>query len=115
MEIACLTRAHPLFLLLFLLLEAGGDYQQVLEVERLLVVAVLLVTADERRDLQCPINILLQRVVERRNDLWGEVAHTLVQQKTRLLREVLIKARLELLRAALSQNRQNLLDRWITL
>lgn len=112
---ALLTPAHSLLFLLLLLLEAGGDDQQVLELERLLVVAVLFVIASEGEHLQRPVNVLLQRVVQRRDHLWREVAHALVQQKTRLLRKVRVKAGLELFGTPLSQNGQNLLDRGIVL
>lgn len=114
-RIALLTRAHSLFLLLLLLLEAGGDDQQVLELERLLVVAVLFVTPSKRAHLQRPVNVLLQRIVQRRDHLWREVAHALVQQKTRLFRKVCIKAGLELFGTTLFQNGQYLLDRGIVL
>lgn len=79
-----LLRARALVLSLRLLLKARGNHQQVVELERLLVIAVLLVTRFVGWHLQRPVDVLLQRIVQRRDHFGREVAHALVEQQTRL-------------------------------
>ena len=77
-------RARALVLSLRLLLKARGNHQQVVELERLLVIAVLLVTRFVEWHLQRPVDVLLQRIVQGRDHFGREVAHALVEQQARL-------------------------------
>ena len=79
-----LLRARALVLSLRLLLKARGNHQQVVELERLLVIAVLLVTRFVEWHLQRPVDDLLQRIVQGRDHFGREVAHALVEQQPRL-------------------------------